>query len=177
MIDDTSPLTDWRAIRILFVDGRVDGAFGEWSHWSPCLSSCSQNGGQIITRSRLCNSPPPMNGGRNCDGERVERVSACFNKCPSKSRFNLCVIFAFRAPSLVMVMANYFPSIKSFEFQPILRPLIGTVALRILAWRSDKFALVSPFLMPMFQSKIYGTEDCFNGFQSERCIRSILQEY
>ena len=70
---------------MISLDGRVDGGFSDWSQWSPCLSTCSSNGGQTITRSRLCNSPPPMNGGKDCVGQRVENVVACFNKCPRKS--------------------------------------------------------------------------------------------
>ncbi|XP_065060118.1 uncharacterized protein LOC135687479 [Rhopilema esculentum] len=69
-------------------DGRVDGGFGEWSQWSICLQRCSQNGGQVITRTRQCNSPPPMNGGDDCLGTREEKVMSCFNKCPRDGGFN-----------------------------------------------------------------------------------------
>ena len=69
---------------LYFSDGRVDGGYGEWTQWSPCLQTCSPNGGQTIRRSRKCNAPPPMNGGSACVGPSVERVTSCFNKCPSK---------------------------------------------------------------------------------------------
>ena len=77
-------VSDEEFVLICFSDGRVDGGYGEWTQWSRCLQTCSPNGGQTIRRSRQCNAPPPMNGGSACVGPSVERVTSCFNKCPSR---------------------------------------------------------------------------------------------
>ncbi|KAM9324642.1 complement component C8 beta chain [Gastrophryne carolinensis] len=39
----------------------IDGRWNCWSDWTPCS-------GRQQTRQRQCNSPPPSNGGRACDG-------------------------------------------------------------------------------------------------------------
>lgn len=44
--------------------------------YSDCSRTC---GGGIQTRQRLCNSPSPSNGGRYCQGVRVE-----FKSCNTK---------------------------------------------------------------------------------------------
>ena len=36
----------------------------------------------MIKRTRLCNSPPPQNGGKNCNGNATEEVLSCFEPCP-----------------------------------------------------------------------------------------------
>ncbi|XP_048340195.1 thrombospondin-1 [Sphaerodactylus townsendi] len=55
---------------------------GRWSHWSP-WSSCSVTcGSGLITRIRLCNSPLPQMGGRQCEGEARETKSCHKDACP-----------------------------------------------------------------------------------------------
>ncbi|XP_071657903.1 complement component C6 isoform X5 [Patagioenas fasciata] len=44
----------------------VDGHWGCWSEWSPCDASFKTR------RTRECNNPSPMNGGKPCEGEREE---------------------------------------------------------------------------------------------------------
>ncbi|XP_074658678.1 thrombospondin-2-like [Tubulanus polymorphus] len=41
----------------------VNGNWGIWSGWSPCSTPC---GAGIMSRRRLCNSPPASNGGLAC---------------------------------------------------------------------------------------------------------------
>uniref|UniRef100_A0A3B5KP37 Thrombospondin 1b n=1 Tax=Xiphophorus couchianus TaxID=32473 RepID=A0A3B5KP37_9TELE len=55
---------------------------GNWSHWSP-WSSCSVTcGSGVITRIRLCNSPTPQLGGRDCveEGRQTEKCEK--SPCP-----------------------------------------------------------------------------------------------
>ncbi|OXB56759.1 hypothetical protein ASZ78_002300 [Callipepla squamata] len=44
----------------------VDGRWGCWSEWSSCNASFKRR------RTRECNNPTPMNGGKPCQGEREE---------------------------------------------------------------------------------------------------------
>ncbi|KAM8933893.1 hemicentin-2 [Pelodytes ibericus] len=57
----------------------VNGGFSEWQEWGPCTKTCGQG---MQERVRLCNNPPPANGGRPCMGRDVD-VKACqLPPCP-----------------------------------------------------------------------------------------------
>ncbi|KAJ7396303.1 Complement component C6 [Pitangus sulphuratus] len=49
----------------------VDGRWGCWSEWTSCDASFKTR------RTRECNNPSPMNGGKPCEGER-EEVEDCY---------------------------------------------------------------------------------------------------
>ncbi|XP_048241751.1 SCO-spondin-like isoform X2 [Haliotis rufescens] len=46
----------------------VDGGVSQWSQFSnpSCSVTCGSTASKFITRTRLCNNPPPSNGGRDC---------------------------------------------------------------------------------------------------------------
>ena len=55
---------------------------GSWSAFGPFTSCSVICGGEIQTRSRLCNSPAAMNGGRPCIGTENESRACNLNPCP-----------------------------------------------------------------------------------------------
>ncbi|XP_068091514.1 SCO-spondin-like isoform X2 [Hyperolius riggenbachi] len=62
---------------------KVNGEWSKWSPWSWCDRTC---GGGRSVRSRSCSSPPPKNGGRDCEGEkyqvRICNPKPCAEGCP-----------------------------------------------------------------------------------------------
>ncbi|XP_060078654.1 coadhesin-like [Ylistrum balloti] len=55
----------------------VNGAWGQWSSWSPCSVTC---GTGHRTRTHVCDNPKPQNGGHQCHGHNLDRQS-CTNHC------------------------------------------------------------------------------------------------
>ncbi|XP_039610072.1 SCO-spondin [Polypterus senegalus] len=55
---------------------RVDGGWSRWSPWSKCDRKC--RGGKSV-RTRTCSSPPPKNGGSNCEGDK-NQIKLCNTK-------------------------------------------------------------------------------------------------
>eukprot|EP00794_Sanderia_malayensis_P007488 gene7488-8318_t len=51
----------------------LDGNYAEWSAWSKCSKEC---GIGAKTRTRACNNPAPMYGGKDCEGA-AEESSKC----------------------------------------------------------------------------------------------------
>ena len=62
--------------------GPLDGEWGAWTPWTQCPQKCGIPGGTVLKRTRLCNRPPPMNGGKQCVGNGTEKARACFAECP-----------------------------------------------------------------------------------------------
>ncbi|XP_014251506.1 uncharacterized protein LOC106667823 isoform X2 [Cimex lectularius] len=60
-------------------DCPVNGGWSEWEPWSECSADCSLG---TQSRSRTCSRPPPLNGGRPCEGV-VSWIKHCFlAPCP-----------------------------------------------------------------------------------------------
>ncbi|XP_012879964.1 PREDICTED: thrombospondin-2 [Dipodomys ordii] len=69
-----------------FVDGECcpscshfDGRWSPWSPWSACTVTCA---GGIRERSRVCNSPEPQHGGKDCVGDLKEHQMCNKRSCP-----------------------------------------------------------------------------------------------
>ena len=58
-----------------------NGSWGSWADWSECSQSC---GGGTETRRRLCDSPAPAQGGRDCGGDDSQQ-----RECNTKTCLNL----------------------------------------------------------------------------------------
>ena len=59
----------------------VDGSWSEWTEWGECDATCGTEG--LITKSRVCNSPPPQSGGAGCLGEaQVSAACEDLQECP-----------------------------------------------------------------------------------------------
>ena len=67
-----------------FLASPLDGGWSSWSPWETCSKTCGILGGSVLRRSRVCNQPPPMNGGASCPGNDTEVTKACFTPCPGK---------------------------------------------------------------------------------------------
>ncbi|KAM4696629.1 hemicentin-2 [Rhinophrynus dorsalis] len=55
------------------------GGFSEWQEWGPCTRTCGQG---MQERIRLCNNPPPANGGRPCMGRDLDVRACVLPPCP-----------------------------------------------------------------------------------------------
>jgi len=62
-----------------------DGAWSPWSAWSECSAPC---GGGFRSRRRACNSPPPANGGADCQGCTTDWEACNTQACPEVRRLS-----------------------------------------------------------------------------------------
>ena len=60
----------------------LDGQWSDWDSWSACTVTCG-NGTKL--RSRRCDDPEPLNGGRNCTGKSEETAECATWNCPGES--------------------------------------------------------------------------------------------
>ncbi|KAL5018398.1 hypothetical protein ScPMuIL_004120 [Solemya velum] len=57
---------------------QVDGSWSSWNQWSECSAKCGKG---TQRRSRSCSNPSPMNGGKVCPGDAVQKLP-CNSICP-----------------------------------------------------------------------------------------------
>ncbi|XP_052231709.1 SCO-spondin-like isoform X8 [Dreissena polymorpha] len=57
---------------------RVDGHWGSWTTWSLCTSHCNQ------TRTRACDNPAPLHGGKDCHGATIQTHDCYTASCRLK---------------------------------------------------------------------------------------------
>ena len=65
----------------------VNGGYGQWGKWSECSVTCGSKKG-TRRRDRLCDSPKPANGGKDCSrlgkDTETEECKPKVSKCPGK---------------------------------------------------------------------------------------------
>ena len=78
----------------------VDGQWGPWSQYSDCSKTCRFG---IQIRKRMCDSPPPANGGKGCDGPAVQSKKCNVYKwCPGKAGIQPSCFPAFQCTSKLL---------------------------------------------------------------------------
>ncbi|KAM3677653.1 A disintegrin and metalloproteinase with thrombospondin motifs 1 [Ammospiza maritima maritima] len=63
-------------------DTPVHGGWGSWGAWGECSRSC---GGGVQYSFRECDNPVPRNGGKYCEGKRVQYRSCNIEDCPDNN--------------------------------------------------------------------------------------------
>lgn len=54
----------------------TDGAYGPWTTWQPCSHDDGDGTSACLCRSRACDRPRPLCGGKMCEGPTIE-VANC----------------------------------------------------------------------------------------------------
>ncbi|CAM2096982.1 unnamed protein product [Caretta caretta] len=63
-------------------DTPVHGGWGSWGPWGDCSRTC---GGGVQYSLRECDNPVPKNGGKYCEGKRVQYRSCNIEDCPDNN--------------------------------------------------------------------------------------------
>ena len=105
-------LSSYQWKRITFVNSffnlLANGRWGPWGPYSSCSKSCGGETGKQ-SRYRLCNNPPPKNGGKACSNfntltypKDIRTITCKVNlKCPSKE---LRILYLWLCVSLIQVL-------------------------------------------------------------------------
>ncbi|KAK3601583.1 hypothetical protein CHS0354_027828 [Potamilus streckersoni] len=57
----------------------LHGSWGAWSKFTVCSATCGRG---TMMRNRLCDNPPPANGGANCPGQDLQHRPCENRQCP-----------------------------------------------------------------------------------------------
>ncbi|KAK6188476.1 hypothetical protein SNE40_004643 [Patella caerulea] len=68
------------------VQCQVNGVWSLWNEWGECSVTCEDG---IRTRTRLCNHPPALHGGRDCQGDDLQTKPCTLAACPIDGVWNL----------------------------------------------------------------------------------------
>lgn len=66
-------------ILLFFFQTPVNGGWGLWGPWGDCSRTCS---GGVQYSFRSCDNPVPKNGGKYCEGKRIQYRSCNTDACP-----------------------------------------------------------------------------------------------
>ncbi|XP_066542950.1 semaphorin-5B isoform X3 [Hoplias malabaricus] len=77
-IEDSSNMSQWfqNITACPMRNQTTDGEYGPWALWQPCSHDDGDGTSTCLCRSRVCDSPPPRCGGKNCEGPTIE-VANC----------------------------------------------------------------------------------------------------
>lgn len=89
----------------------VDGSWGQWSPWSQCSRSCD---GGTRSRVKLCDDPPPRNGGLSCFGIRFEPEDC--NSFPCKGKNSKAMN---ELPRFLLLVIYYDEETKPFKYREL----------------------------------------------------------
>ena len=82
---------------------KVPGNWGQWTAWSQCRSGC----GGYQKRARVCDDPPPSNGGSDCGGELFQTDERSCAKCQDNSDRDLAQGTFHTVESVICRKANF----------------------------------------------------------------------
>ena len=79
------------------------GGWGEWSAWSYCSATCGRG---KMERSRQCDAPEPVGGGRPCVGLLTQQKDCSLRDCPGSWNNSLIMIQAEKSQNMELFMAK-----------------------------------------------------------------------
>lgn len=66
-----------------------DGGWSEWVQFESCSLTC---GGGLVSRSRFCENPTLMNGGKDCVGPSLDSIDCNTQPCPTTNGTQIYVL-------------------------------------------------------------------------------------
>ena len=104
----------------------VHGNWGNWGNYDACSVTC---GGGVRERTRVCDNPPPANGGNQCAGKETEKSSCNTCACASKHETLFTSIFGPIIFELTNHLTNNYIIFFDFSMQP---GLVGALGIDVI---------------------------------------------